>query len=578
MIVYEKGAAVPPPRMIHGSGLITNLYEVVLCNEGSDFVLCVNLVQLFVTVEPNCDVGEFGLGFNTGTIFYAILTVGCLAWGIYETNKEEVDANEADQESVKENVNSDSSASVRYKISFILSVFLLGIPFFGSHIFTGLFLLTALSVYLFFINKNINKALINLIMLCSAVILLGYSTYATIIIRSAANTPMDQNSPDDVFSLKSYLNRDQYGDTPLLYGESYASEYLREKDAENDGWKVASDKGETLWAKKVKVSPEEKDQYENCGNKEKYKYVKETCMFFPRMYSKQASHIEAYKSWGNIKGRKITYKNMGKNETTIVPTFADNMTYFFRYQVNFMYIRYFMWNFVGRQNDIQGHGDIVNGNWISGIDALDELRLGDQSNLPDELKNNKGRNVYYALPLILGILGMFVQTRTKKDKQNFWITMLLFLMTGLAIILYLNQTPYQPRERDYAYAGSFYAFCIWIGYGVLYFYFLLSKFVNKEIAASIATLACLGVPTLMAAQNWDDHDRSGRYTARDFGQNYLLSVAPNAVIFTNGDNDTFPLWYNQEVEGVRTDVRVKSFKSCLWYFSSIPSGTWTLAE
>ena len=517
-------------------------------------------------------VNVLGFGFNTGTIFYALLTVGCLAWGIYETNKEEeVLTDDASLNGVKTVGSSNSAENLRYKISFVLSFFLLGIPFFGSHITLGIILLAALIAYLFFINKNLNKALINLIMLCSAVILLGYSTYATIIIRSAANTPMDQNSPDDVFSLKSYLNRDQYGDTPLLYGESYASEYLREKDPENDGWKVASDKGETLWAKKVKVSPEEKDQYENCGYKEKYKYVSKTCMIFPRMYSKQASHIEAYKRWGNVTGRKVTYENMNKRETTVVPTFAENMTYFFRYQVNFMYIRYFMWNFVGRQNDIQGHGDIVNGNWITGIDFIDNMLVGDQSNLPDELRNNKGRNVYYALPLILGILGMIVQTRTKKDKQNFWITMLLFLMTGLAIILYLNQTPYQPRERDYAYAGSFYAFCIWIGYGVLFFYDLLSQFIQKGIAASISTLACLGVPILMGVQNWDDHDRSGRYTARDFGQNYLLSVAPNAVIFTNGDNDTFPLWYNQEVEGVRTDVRVAnlSYLQMGWYIDQM---------
>ncbi|MCQ2217732.1 MAG: DUF2723 domain-containing protein [Paludibacteraceae bacterium] len=508
-------------------------------------------------------VNVLGFGFNTGTIFYAMLTVGCLAWGIYETNKENTVTEEGEIKVVS------SSSNLKYKISFILSVFLLGIPFFGSHILMGIVLLVALAAYLFIINKNINKALVNLILLCSAVILLGYSSYATIIIRSAANTPMDQNSPDDVFSLKSYLNRDQYGDTPLLYGECYASEYLREKDG--DSWKVASDKGETIWAKKVKVSPNEKDEYENCGNKEKYKYVDETCMLFPRMYSKQASHIDAYKSWGNIKGRKISYQNMGKTETTVIPTFGENLTYFLRYQVNFMYIRYFMWNFVGRQNDIQGHGDIVNGNWISGIDWFDEIRLGDQSNLPDELKNNKGRNVYYALPLLLGILGMFVQLRTKKDKENFWITMMLFLMTGLAIILYLNQTPYQPRERDYAYAGSFYAFCIWIGYGVLFFYNLLGKYVNKEIAATIATLACLSVPAIMAEQNWDDHDRSGRYTARDFGQNYLLSVAPNAVIFTNGDNDTFPLWYNQEVEGVRTDVRVAnlSYLQMGWYIDQM---------
>lgn len=510
-------------------------------------------------------VNILGFGFNTGTVFYAMLTVGCLAWGIYETNKEE------EEQADKAGNQTRNLSDLKYKISFVLSVFLLGIPFFGSHILLGAILLAGLTGYLFFVNKEINKALVNLILLCSAVILLGYSTYATIIIRSAANTPMDQNSPDDVFSLKSYLNRDQYGEVPLLYGESYASEYLREKDENGNGWKVASKKGESLWAKKVKVSPDEDDEYEHCGYKEKYKYVSETCMLFPRMHSKQASHIDAYKSWGNVKGRKVSYQNAGEVKTATVPTFAENLTFFFRYQVNFMYFRYFMWNFVGRQNDIQGHGDIVNGNWITGIDWLDSIRLGDQANLPDELRNNKGRNVYYALPLLLGLLGMFAQTRSRKEMENFWITMMLFLMTGLAIILYLNQTPYQPRERDYAYAGSFYAFCIWIGYGVIAIYNILGKHINKTVASAIATLACLGVPTLMAAQNWDDHDRSGRYTARDFGQNYLLSVAPNAVIFTNGDNDTFPLWYNQEVEGVRTDVRVAnlSYLQMGWYIDQM---------
>ena len=523
------------------------------------FVLVAGWFELFF-------VNVLGFGFNIGTIIYVILTVGCLAWGIYLTNNEK----------------EEDSNDMKYKIIFVISIVLLGIPFFGSHILLGCALTIVLAIYLFFFNQKINKALINLIMLCSAVILLGYSTYATIIIRSAANTPMDQNSPDDVFSLKSYLNRDQYGDTPLLYGESYASEYLREKSG--DGWKVASDKGESLWAKKVKVSPTEKDEYEFCGNKEKYKYVNETCMLFPRMYSKQQSHIDAYKAWGNIKGRKISYQNMGKTETTTVPTFGENLTYFFRYQVNFMYIRYFMWNFVGRQNDIQGHGGHIHGNWITGIESLDSMRLGDQSNMPDELKNNKGRNVYYGLPFILGILGLLIQCswvlnllgirdkrRQAMEDQNFWITMMLFLMTGLAIILYLNQTPYQPRERDYAYAGSFYAFCIWIGYGVLFFYHLLERFIDKRLAATVSTVLCLGVPAILAAENWDDHDRSDRYTARDFGQNYLLSLAPNAVIFTNGDNDTFPLWYNQEVEGVRTDVRVAnlSYLQMGWYIDQM---------
>lgn len=564
LIYYYRKYNPTTKGMIISLGISCVLLAFVLFGLIPGFVLVAGWFELLF-------VNGLGLPFNTGALFYAMLTIACLAWGIYETNREVESAGKEEESETNRN----SATDIRYKICFLISIFLLGIPFFGngskSHLIFGAILLIALAIYLFKMKRSLNKSLINLTLLCSAVVLLGYSTYATIIIRSAANTPMDQNSPDDVFSLKSYLNRDQYGDTPLLYGESYASEYSRVKDSEGNGWKVESELGESLWAKKVKVNPEEKDEYEHCGYKEKYKYVDKTCMFFPRMYSKQQSHIEAYKIWGNIKGKNVTYQNMGKTEKTTVPTFGENLTYFFNYQVNFMYFRYFMWNFVGRQNDIQGHGDIVNGNWITGFDWFDSWRLGDQTNLPDDLKNNKGRNVYYALPLILGLLGMFVQTNRKKDMENFWITMMLFLMTGLAIILYLNQTPYQPRERDYAYAGSFYAFCIWIGYGVISIYEFLGKYINKTVAATVSTLACLGVPTLMAAQNWDDHDRSGRYTARDFGQNYLYSVEPNAVIFTNGDNDTFPLWYNQEVEGVRTDVRVAnlSYLQMGWYIDQM---------
>ncbi|HOI27795.1 MAG TPA: DUF2723 domain-containing protein [Paludibacteraceae bacterium] len=506
-------------------------------------------------------VNGFGFGFNVGTIFYAMLTVGCLVWGILETYKEGDETGNANKE------NSSKKSSIRTKLAFLLSITLLGIPFFGSHIFLGIILIIALGALLFYKSEWFNMAVLNLVLLCSAVVLLGYSSYATIIIRSAANTPMDQNSPDDVFALKSYLNRDQYGETPLLYGESYAAEYKRVKS--DDGWTVDREVKEALYAKKIKSDSNEPDQYETYGNKEKYNYVDELCMFFPRMYSKQQSHIDAYKEWGQIKGRKVSYENMGQTQTTVAPTFGENLTFFFRYQVGFMYWRYFMWNFIGRQDDIQGNGEITHGNWLSGINAIDSLLLGDQSNLPDQVKSNKGRNTYFFLPLILGILGiLYMLNGGKKGMQNFWLTFILFFMTGLAIVLYLNQTPYQPRERDYAYAGSFYAFCIWIGFGVMFLAKTFERvFKDKRIGATIATLICLPVPALMASQNWDDHDRSGRFTARDFGQNYLLSVAPNAIIFTNGDNDTFPLWYNQEVEGVRTDVRVAnlSYLQMGWY-------------
>lgn len=497
-------------------------------------------------------VNTLGFGFNTGTLFYALLLIGCLVWGIWESREMEEEHNQ-----------------LRLNIAFLLSIFLLGIPFLGGRlpIWLGILLLAALGFFLFSNKKFFNVPLLNTILLCCTVILIGYSTYATIIIRSAANTPMDQNSPDDVFSLKSYLNREQYGDTPLLYGETYASEIARVRTSQ--GWEADIDEGAPLYAKKIKSSPEEADSYVKYDTKKNYNY--DLCMLFPRMHSKQPNHVAAYKLWGGSKGKKVTYQSMGETKRKVVPTFGENLKFFFTYQVGFMYWRYFMWNFVGRQNDIQGHGEITNGNWISGIPFIDNLMLGDQSLLPDDLKNNKGRNTYYFLPLLLGILGIMYQfSRKEKGSQSFWLVFTLFFLTGLAIVLYLNQTPYQPRERDYAYAGSFYAFAIWIGLGVLYIIQLLEKYLaklDKRIIATVATLLCLPVPILMASENWDDHDRSGRYTARDFGHNYLLSLEPNAIIFTNGDNDTFPLWYNQEVEGNGTDARVAnlSYLQMGWY-------------
>lgn len=498
-------------------------------------------------------VNVLGFSFNTGTLCYAILLISSLVWSIYET--------------------SDKNGNpILQKLSFLLSVSLLGIPFFGGKVFLGIVLILVLAVWLFSIERRETMIHLNTIVLCLTVILIGYSSYAVVVIRSSANPPMDQNSPDDVFTLKSYLNRDQYGDTPLLFGKSYASDLERKRNGDYN-----IEEKEAIWAKKIKVSDEEKDSYEAYDHKKKYHYDYE--MFFPRMHSDNPNHVSAYKSWANIEGKTFSYRDRSGNlARKNVPTFSENLKFFFKYQVGFMYWRYFMWNFVGRQNDIQGHGEITNGNWISGISFIDNMLVGDQTNLPDELKNNKGRNTYYFLPFILGILGILFQfNRGKKGMESFWLTLILFFMTGLAIVLYLNQTPYQPRERDYAYAGSFYAYCIWIGFGVLFVMDFLYKFLkNNKIAAAIATLLCIPVPALMAAQNWDDHDRSNRYTARDYGQNYLLSLAPNAIIFTNGDNDTFPLWYNQEVEGCRTDVRVAnlSYLQMDWYVEQMQKQTY----
>ncbi|MGL5786906.1 MAG: hypothetical protein ACRCX4_08830, partial [Bacteroidales bacterium] len=363
------------------------------------------------------------------------------------------------------------------------------------------------------------------LLMCMTVILIGYSSYALIMIRSAANTPMDQNSPEDIFSLGSYLNREQYGDRPLFYGETFASEVARDKDCQ-----AKFKEGAPIYAQVAKKDSTEANKYIITGRKRNYEYMDGTKMLFPRMYSTQPTHVEAYKSWTNFQGKPVRLNRCGEQITVQMPTVLENIKFFLNYQLNFMYWRYFMWNFAGRQNDIQGQGEITNGNWITGINAIDKYLVGDQTLLPDDLKNNKGRNVYYMLPLLLGVFGILFQAyRGNKGIQGFWITFFLFFMTGIAIVIYLNQSPYQVRERDYAYAGSFYAFTIWIGLGVAAIANFLSKYINPTAAATLATVASLFVPIQMAAQNWDDHDRSGRYTARDFGKNYLTTVAPNGI-------------------------------------------------
>ncbi len=423
---------------------------------------------------------------------------------------------------------------------------------------------------------------LNTSVLMLTVILIGYSSYAALVIRSNADTPMDQNSPDNVFSLKYYLNREQYGDRPLFYGQTYNAPV--ELRIEGNMCIPVEKRGHAQYAPAPQVEGE-KDHYVITGYKTSYKFMPQFCMLFPRMYSSQGSHVQAYKEWADVKGKRVKYDYCGQQKTEYCPTFVENMRFFFRYQVNFMYWRYFMWNFSGRQNDLQSYGDITKGNWITGIPFIDNAMLGDQSLLPTELKENKGHNTYYMLPLLLGIIGIVWQCskRGKDGKAEGWksftLTFLLFFLTGLAIVIYLNQTPYQPRERDYAYAGSFYAFCIWIGLGVLGIIDFINELsaVSRQPSAvktSIAvcvSLVCLGVPALMAQQNWDDHDRSNRYSCRDFGANYLKSCEEQAILFSNGDNDTFPLWYNQEVEETGTDKRVcnLSYLQTDWYISQM---------
>ena len=506
-------------------------------------------------------VNQLGCPFNTGEIVYIILLVAIVIWAIYESY---TDRN-----------------FKRQNLSFTLAVGMLGIPFRGmgwGAAIVGIIILAAIYFGLNY-RKKTDKQLVpvvsarfkNTALLCMLMLMIGYSSYAVIVIRSAANPPMDQNSPEDVFTLGSYLSRDQYGDSPLLYGQAYTSQVAF--DVDGNMCIPKRKEGAAIWQRKEKASDTEKDSYFVVSHKDKLVYAQN--MLFPRMHS--SAHAQAYESWlGGVTGTNVPYDRCGEQVTVKMPTQWDNIRFFLSYQCNFMYWRYFMWNFAGRQNDLQGSGEPEHGNWITGISFIDNWMLGDQSKLPQELKENKGHNVFYCLPLLLGLIGLFWQAwRGQRGIRQFWVVFFLFFMTGLAIVLYLNQTPQQPRERDYAYAGSFYAYAIWCGLGVLALYDMLKKKLktNDVALASVLGVACLLVPIQMASQTWDDHDRSGRYTCRDFGQNYLMTLQDkgNPIIFTNGDNDTFPLWYNQETEGFRTDARVcnLSYLQTDWYIDQM---------
>ncbi|MBN1413640.1 MAG: DUF2723 domain-containing protein [Bacteroidales bacterium] len=483
------------------AGVIKALLVAAIILGSVIFVLIPGLVKVASAFEL-IFVNTFGLPYASGTLFYAVLLIGIITWGIYYTHMHK-------------------------------------------------------------------KKVLNTAILFIAVIVIGYSSYAMLVIRSNANPPMDQNDPEDLFSLLYYLNREQYGDRPLVHGQYFNAPVLSSK--EGKAFRIPKD------GKYVKTS-----------SRLKYVYDDRFTTLFPRMWSNEEEHVRSYIEWAKLNERSL-YEAMIDQQSNVVrdrqgnivydhnkprkaPTFGQNLKFFFRYQLGHMYFRYFMWNFSGRQNDIQCHSkyEITKGNWITGIKFIDELRLGNQDELPDIMLNNKARNRYFMLPLLLGIAGILVHYYL--NRKDFWIVMVLFIMTGIAIVVYLNQYPNQPRERDYAYAGSFYAFAIWIGLGVLALYDGIQKILPASLSAFLASIiALVAGPVIMAAENWDDHNRSGRYMARDFAYNYLNSCAQHAIVFTNGDNDTFPLWYAQEVEEIRTDVRVVnlSYLGADWYIEQM---------
>ena len=607
------------------------------------------LVPGFIKIAQRFEllfVNGFHMSYNSGALFYAIFTTAVFIWAIVELHRQK--------------------NGLLIRLSFLLALAVSGIFFFGDGLLIGFILLLAIGVLMFTkYAKNLPVRVMSVAMWSIAVIFVGYSSYALILIRSSAETPMNQNAPDNVFDLASYLNREQYGENPLLYGETLNSApqkrlvgIMRDTvTTREDGTPVVLNTpyyepivnpGKPLYSKGVKgADPESEYKFLSPGDmasnhaaamREGDYYVKrdykpeaqlnpELNMLFPRIYSR--AHRQYYPNWVNLdtmpgqmvelsaldeEGNKVPELNISTepryNEYTgsfaypekyaFKPSFTQNLAYFFNYQLNHMYLRYFMWNFAGRQNDINNQaGELDAGNWISGIPIIDNPRLGDQSLLPEDLgTGNKGHNVYYMLPLIMGIIGLVWQSFAgKRGIEQFWVVFFLFFMTGIAIVLYLNQPPNQPRERDYAFAGSFYAFAIWIGMGVPALWRFLLYCLDPEkknrpalpakepvqspgmteeparlgkisrFAAGIAMIIGIAVPLQMVSQTWDDHDRSHRFAARDYAINYLNSLEPNAIVFCNGDNDTVPLWYAQEVEGVRPDVRIinLSYLNSDWY-------------
>jgi hypothetical protein len=471
-----------------------------------------------VTISCKFDyffVNTLHLPANSGMILHMIILGLVLAAGIWYAR------------------NSESKA--KNGLIAIAALFFTGIWIVSGSAIVNIVLLLALIITTWiWLSKN--RVVMSTLLTCILVIMIGYSSMAIIVIRSSAATPLNEDNPSNPYNLLYFINREQYGERPLVRGQYYNAPVLDYKNGK-PGYAL------------------EKNKYVITHYNLERVYDERFFTLFPRMWSDQADHIEVYKEWGGTNGTPLqTLDQDGKKIIVRKPTFAQNLKFLLDYQINYMYFRYFMWNFSGKQNDTQGTGGAINGNWITGIKFIDKPRVG-TPDLPPEEKNDPSRNVYYLLPFILGLAGFFYQVN--RDNKNWWVVLILFIMTGLAIVIYLNQYPNQPRERDYAYAGSFYFFAVWIGLGVLFLFELISKIASEEIAAPLAgIISFMAVPMIMGTQNWDDHDRSGRYLTRDVAFNYLESCAPNSILFTNGDNDTFPLWYAQEVEGKRTDIRV----------------------
>jgi hypothetical protein len=492
-----------------------------------------------VTISSKLDlffVNTLDLPANSGMIFHAILLGVIFSVAIRST------------------MNSDNK--IRSGVFAIAALFLTGVWIVSGAAFVNIVMLVAIAAVAWYFSGR-NRVAMNTSLTALMVVLIGYSTIAIIMIRAYANPPLNENNPSNPFNLQYYLNREQYGKRPLIRGAYYNAPVIDYRDGKP-------------------VYMLENGKYIITHHDLERIYDERFITLFPRMWSDQAEdHAEAYRVWGGNKGIPIQVtEQSGERRTIRKPRFSENMKFMFTYQFGYMYFRYFMWNFSGKQNDTQGTGGAINGNWITGINFLDESRTG-TSDLPAGLKDDTSRNKYYLLPFLLGLVGLFYQLN--RDNKNWWIILLLFIMTGIAIVFWLNQYPNQPRERDYAYVGSFYFYAVWIGLGMLALFDGISRLTGEKIAAPVAGLLCfLAVPALLASENWDDHDRSHRFLARDVAFNYLNSCAPNAILFTNGDNDTFPLWYAQEVEGARTDVRVCNLMllNTDWYIDQMKCKTY----